>query len=485
MKRTGEGIAVDIRELESLKPALEGFAHQFDDCIKTVPSRRHLLRYMNGQLGPLPRKSIEPMALDQDVPVRTLQEFLSIHRWDEDAVGRRLRELLVRDHADANAIGVIDETSFAKKGVKTPGVQRQYCGHTGKVENCVVTVHLGYVSPDFHALIDGDLYLPEETWSKDRARRREARIPDEVVFRPKGQIALDLLRRSLDEGVSLRWITADEFYGRSREFRDTVSDWGLHYVVEIPSNLSGWTRKPRVEPAGTVRASGRPSRAPHVAAGERAARPVSKLWERGGPSWTTYRVKETQKGPEVWHVRETLFYPNDGGLPGRESRLIIGQNALSGEVKYFLSDAAADVPLPTLLYVAFSRWHIERLFEDGKEEVGFDHFEVRNYTSLKRHLVLSNLSLYFLCEQATRLRKKKSVVDPLPGEGSGRGPTRCRDGVQRAPTSSRESRGADRIQTAASRHGIALPRQTEEAGPTRGRRRSPESSAVPVADLAL
>lgn len=476
---------MEIRELERLKPALERFAHQFDGCISTVPSRRHLLRYMNGQLGPLPRKSIEPMALDQHVPVRTLQEFLSIHRWDEDAVGRRLREIVMRDHGDPNAIGVIDETSFAKKGMKTPGVQRQYCGHTGKVENCVVTVHLGYVTPDFHALIDGDLYLPEESWAEDRVRCRQSRIPDEVVYRPKGKIALDLLRRSLDDGVPLRWITADEFYGRSKELRDTVADWGLNYVVEIPSNLCGWTRKPGVEPAGTTQASGRPSRAPHVGAGQPAARPVSKLWKRGGPSWTTFRVKETQKGPEVWHVRQTCFYPNNSGLPGRESRLVIAKHALSGEVKYFLSDAAPDVPLQTLLYVAFSRWHIERLFEDGKEEVGFDHFEVRNYKSLKRHLVLTNLSLYFLCEQTTRLRKKKSMVDPLPGEGSSRGPARCADAAQGASTSSRESRGADRIQTAASRRGFPLPRQAQETGPARGRRRSSKSSAMPVEDLAL
>ena len=107
------------------------------------------------------------------------------------------------------------------------------------MENCVVTVHLGYVTPDFHALIDGDLYLPEESWAQDRSRCDEAKIPDDVVYRPKGKIALDVLRRSLDDGVRLRWITADEFYGRSKEFRDTVSDSGLNYVVEIPSNLSG------------------------------------------------------------------------------------------------------------------------------------------------------------------------------------------------------------------------------------------------------
>lgn len=442
---------MDLQELRKLRRELDAFTRQFDAYIKTRPSREHMRTYLNGQLGPLKGKSIEPIALEAGVPPRSLQEFLSIHRWEEDAVARHLREIVMRDHADPNAIGVIDETSFAKKGDKTAGVQRQYCGHTGKLENCVVTVHLGYVTSDFHALIDGDLFVPEETWSQDRARCREARIPDDVIYRPKWQIALDLLRRSREDGIQLRWITADEFYGRSREFRDTVSDWGINYVVEIPNNLCGWTRMPRIEPPGMLCPSGHRLRKARLVAGEKPARPVSKLWKRGGPSWQTYRVKETQKGPEVWHVRETRFYPNDNGVPGRESRLIIAKHALSGDVKYFLSDAESDVPLKTLLYVAFSRWRIERLFEDGKGQVGFDHFEVRNYKSLMRHLVLTNLSLYFLCEQATRLRGEKSLVDTLPGEGRGRGSARSRDAAKGAYTSFGENRFQDSLLATTSR----------------------------------
>ena len=476
---------MDVQELRKLRRELGAFTGQFDDCIKTRPSRDHMRTYLNGQLGDLKRKSIEPMALEAGVPPRSLQEFLSIHRWDHDAVARRLREILMRDHAYPNAIGVIDETSFVKKGLDTPGVQRQYCGHTGKLENCVVTVHLAYVTPDFHALIDGDLYLPEESWAEDRDRCRRAKVPDDVDYRPKGQIALDLLRRSLEDGVQLRWITADEFYGRSKEFRDTVSDSGLNYVVEIPSNLTGWTRMPRIEPPGTVLPSGRQSRTPHVAAGEKSARPVSKPWKRGGPSWQTYCVKDTQKGPEVWHVRETRFYPNDGGLPGRESRLIIAVHALNDEVKYFLSDAGPDVPLKTLLYVAFSRWHVERLFEDGKGEVGFHHFEVQNYNSLTRHLALTNLSLYFLCEQTTRLRGEKPLVDTLPGTGSDRGSTRSRHGAEGTDTQPREGRLQHHLLPTTSRAVSALARETTAPRTARGRNRSTESVTMSSTNLAL
>jgi SRSO17 transposase len=395
-----EELAVEIQELRRLRPALDKFVAKFDDCISTAPSRRHLRTYIDGQLGPLERKSIEPIALDAGVHPRNLQEFLSIHRWDDHAAGRRLREMVRRDHPDPNGIGVIDETSFAKKGTKTPGVQRQHCGSTGKTDNCVVTVHLGYVTREFHALIDGDLYLPEETWSNDRARCRAAKIPDDVVYRAKWKIALELIEKSILEGVSMRWLTADEGYGRCREFRERVAGFGLTYVVEIPASITGWTK-------------------PRLGAGATKARPVSKLWLRGGPTWKKYQIKRTDKGPIVWEVRDTNFFPQDEGKPGKEERLLVLRDVLTGEVKYFLSNAPADVPLKTLLLVAFSRWHIERLFEDGKGEVGFDHFEVRNYRSLMRHLVLTTMSLYFLCEQTERLRGEKSILVDVPGEEGG------------------------------------------------------------------
>jgi SRSO17 transposase len=414
---------MDLRDLRKLRTELDRFVKKFDDCISTRPSRRHFRTYLDGQLGPLKRKSVEPIALDAGVPPRSLQEFLSIHRWDDGAVGQRLRQLVIRDHGDPEGIAVIDETSFPKKGCMTAGVQRQHCGASGKTDNCVVTVHLGYAAGDFHTLLDGDLYLPEETWADNRERCRRAGIPDDVVFRPKWQIALDLLRRSLDEGVPMRWLTADEAYGRCREFRETVASWGLTYVVEVPASLMGWSRKPTIEPEGTVMPSGRALTKPRLAPGEKEPRRVAQLWERGGPSWTQYQIKATDKGPLVWEVRETSFFATDDGVPGIEERLLVLREVLTGEVKYFLCSASPEIPLKSLLVVAFSRWRIERLFEDGKGEVGFDHFEVRCYRALMRHLVLTTLSLYFLCEQTDRLRKKKPLVEPLAGEGGSRGAT--------------------------------------------------------------
>jgi len=374
---------MDLKTLASLRPALGRYVRRFDDCIKMQATRAHLARYVEGQLGSLPRKSVEPIALEAGVPVRTLQEFLSVHRWDDRSMRDRVQEIVAKEHAHAQAIGVIDETAHPKKGDKTPGVQRQHCGATGKTDNCVVTVHLGYVADDFHALLDGDLYLPR-SWHEDRKRCRAAGIPDSVLYRPKWRIALDLLEGAAGRGVRMAWLCADEEYGRPREFRQGVADLGIRFVLEIPCSHTGWPS----------------SRAP-----DEKPRRVDELWERGGPSWETWRIKETGKGWSVWQVRAVRFALVEEDVAGDEGWLIVARNVLEEKTKYFFCNAAADTPIGTLLFVAFSRWHIERLFQEGKSEVGFDHFEGRTYTGFLRHIVLATVSLLFLAKQRQRLKK--------------------------------------------------------------------------------
>ena len=406
---------MDVQGLKELRRELDVFLGYFKGCVKTAPSRRHLRTYVAGQVGPLERKTAATIALDAGVPPRSLQEFLGLHRWDHEATRDRLQQRVVERHADPNAIAVIDETSFPKKGDKTAGVQRQYCGATGKIDNCVVTVHLGYVTPKLHALLDGDLYV-SEGWLADRERCREAGLPDTLAYRPKWRIALDLLEHARSRGVPFRWLTADEGYGRCGAFRRQVAAWGLAYVVEVPCSQCGWTRRPRVVEPGTERPrTGCPSRRPRLAPTARPPRRVDALWTRGGPAWEAFHIKDTQAGPVVWEARVIRFFPWDDDLPGEEGWLLVVRNVLDGEVKYFLSNAPADTPPEVLLHVAFSRWHVERLFEDSKGEIGLDHFEVRQFLPLKRHLILSFVSLLFLEEQTERLRGGKSVVEPLPG----------------------------------------------------------------------
>jgi SRSO17 transposase len=415
---------VTAETAQDLRRELDQFLAQFDDCIKTGPSRAHLRTYIGGQHSQLPRKSIEPMALDAGVAPRSLQEFMGLHRWAHDAVRSRVHEVVAHDHAAEHAVGVIDETSAVKKGDQTAGVQRQYCGASGKTDNCVVTVHLGYAAGDFATLLDGDLYLPRETWCADTARREAAGIPPDVQYRPKWQIALDLLDRAQGHGVRLKYLTADELYGRAGEFRAGAAARGLQYVVEIPCNLRGWTKPPR----WMTDRHGRPRRAP----GQVGARRVDALWRRGGPSWTAFHVKDTEKGPVVWEARSTRFQlvTDPPGAPAQW--LLAAHNVLTDERKYFLSNAPPDAPLEVLLRVAFSRAVIERLFEDAKDEIGFDHFEVRRYLPLQRHLVLSSVSLLFLMERAQVLREKKPVVERRASAGFGRSATGRRGAAESA-----------------------------------------------------
>ncbi|MBM4043457.1 MAG: IS701 family transposase, partial [Planctomycetes bacterium] len=398
--------------LKALRKELDTFVSSFAPCIKTEPSRRHFKTYVEGQVSDLERKNVAAIALNAGVSPRTLQEFVGLHVWDHLGARDELQRQVMVRHADPNAIADIDESGFAKKGEKTAGVKRQYCGATGKVDNCVVTVHLGYVAKDFHTLLDGDLYLPED-WLADRERCREAGIPDSVVFRTKWEIALDLLDRALANGVRFKWLTADEHYGGCGAFRDGVGERGLTYVVEVPCSLTGWTKRPRVViPAKVGRGAGRPPCTPRLACDAPEARPLKALWKRGGPTWKGFHVKNTQAGPVVWEARVVRFFPAAGGLPGEPLWLLVARNVLDQEIKYFYSNAPEDTPPEVLLHVAFSRCHIEQLFEESKGEVGLDHFEMRKYLAIRRHLVLSMVSLLFLEEQTERLRGKKSVVEP-------------------------------------------------------------------------
>lgn len=411
---------VPVEDLDQLRRELDPFLQGFDDCIKTAPSRGHLRTYIDGQISNLPRKSVEPIALEAGMAPRTLQEFLSIHRWDEVALKRRVQEVVQTDHKDENAIAVVDETSFVKKGDQTPGVQRQYCGSTGKIDNCVVTVHLGYVSGDFHTLIDSDLYLPDESWHQNRIRCEKAGIPEDVVYRAKWQMALDQVTSAVEGGLCLRYLTADETYGKSISFRDGVADLGLTYVVEVPCSLTGWTQRPDVVPAKTnVSGRGRPATRTRLSKDAKDPERVDQIALRKSLTWQAFHIKNTGKGPVVWEVCSTRFYHWEDGLPSKVCKLIIARNVLTGEIKYFLSNAVRNTPLEILLQVAFSRWHIERIFQDGKGLVGLGHFEMRRYRPLMRHLILSMVSFLFLAKQTKRLREKKSLVELAPSSLGG------------------------------------------------------------------
>ena len=234
--------------------------------------------------------------------------------------------------------------------------------------------------------------------------RSLAGIPKAVEYRPKWVIACELVERSRTDGVKLGWLTADSLYGRCAEFRNRIATADIKYVVDIPPGLFGWTSRPEVQLAGMVVESGKTLKVPRVAPGEKEARRADQLWARGGPTHAQYRIKDTTKGPQIWDVRSTRFYARENDIPGPESTLIIARNVITNETKYFISNVIDDTPLGTLLYVAFTRWYIEHIFKESKSRVGLDHIEVRSYLAVKRHLIISAVSLLFLVEQSQRLK---------------------------------------------------------------------------------
>jgi SRSO17 transposase len=423
---------MDVAQIRALKPRLDNYLARFADCFARCDTREHLAVYVRGQLSDLAQKSVEPMALAAGIPPRTLQEFLARYKWDEDALRRRLHHTVARERASPHSIGLIDETSDPKKGVQTPGVQRQHCGAVGKKDNCIVTVHLGYAADDFHTLLDGELFLPE-SWSDDRPRCRAAGIPDTMAYRPKTEIALELYDRAVAHGIHFVWLTFDEWYGTKPAFLRALDSRDQKFVGEVHKDFVAWTKRPRVTERPYRRGGrGRPRRAPRLVAGSPKPMTVGDMFRYHAPlrdqEWVRYRVKDGEKGPMVWEAKSIPIYPkNEDGLPERTYRLVAARNVLApDEVKYFVSNAPPEAPLPTLLLVAFSRWRVERCFEDEKGELGLDHYEGRKYQGLKRHLILTAVSHLFLATVHHELRGEKPGADGVPGAdrdvGSGEGP---------------------------------------------------------------
>lgn len=414
---------MDANVIMKIKPELTQFLRRFDDCFGRVTTRRYLDIYIEGQLGDLPRKSIEPMADAIGEPPRNLQQFLSFFRWNEQAARDLLQQYVARRHPHPHSVGVIDETSFVKKGKHTACVQRQHCGAVGKKENCVVSVHLGYATPDFYCLMDGEPYLPESTWHQDRDRCQEAGIPDDVVYRSKWQMALEQYRRALANGLRFAWLTFDEFYGRNGRFLRELDHLGQNYVGEIPVNFMAWTQRPAVlyRAHARDRREGRPRKYPRLKVKNNPRVEVRNILQYSLAAkriaWQDYYVKDGSKGPMIWQAKRLMVYlANEDGLPTRPYHLLIARNALNhSEIKYFISNAPEETSAEQLLRVAFTRWIIERVFQDSKTELGMDHFEVRKYIAIQRHLILSCMSHVFLSEFHLKYRGEKPESDVMPG----------------------------------------------------------------------
>jgi len=410
---------MDVRRVGRLAGDLDRFLGLFRDCFARSEGREHLRRYVSSQLSGLERKSVEPMADALGMAPRTLQDFLATHTWDHERALDRMQELVAETHHCDDAIGLIDETSFPKRGDKTACVQRQYCGATGKIDNCVVTVGLGYADlrGRFRCTLDHRLFLPE-SWANDRDRCREAQVPDELTHRPKWQIALDMLERCRSNGIRFRWLTFDEGYGCNVRFLETLHKMGQTYVAEVPKALTGWLVEPKVlQKDHHAGVNGRPRRYPRLAVQSSRPNRVDRLctysYAMRDRTWQDYHVKEGHKGPIVWRAKAARFRlnvcPEGAGrsftLPSAPAWLIYAKHPVTDEMKYFVSNAPSTTPVARILHVAFSRWHIERCFQDEKGLLGLDQFEVRRFRAVQRHLILTSISHLFLARTKMTLER--------------------------------------------------------------------------------
>jgi len=421
---------MDVQGIRNIGKKLKAFLKQFDDCFYRSQPTRHLFNYMLGQMSGLQRKSVEPIALQAKTPPRTLQRFLSSVQWDHPRMRDRIQWFVAKEYAHPKAIGTVDETGHPKQGCHTAAVQRQYCGATGKIDNCVMSVHIGYTAGDFQCLLDSDVYLPKE-WANDMSRRKVAGIPDDVIYRKKADIALAQIRHALANGVRVTAWTFDEWYGRDGEFLDELEGLGQNYVGEVPSDFTGWLYEPDILLCPTAQdrhKRGRKKHFPRLSAKALPASEVrnllvySRVFQK--QKWKKFHVKNGDNGPIVWEIKHAPLYRKQGedGLPCGMHYLIIARNVRNpDEIKYFVSNmipGSKDITLEWLLWVGFSRWPIEKCFRQSKDELGMDHFETRSWDGIHRHLYISNLSLLFCAHIHQQLREKNDTK-PVPDCGDG------------------------------------------------------------------
>ena len=350
-----------------------------------VEPRLRARAYVRGLLAPLASKNGWTLAeAAGDATPDGMQRLLNRAAWDGEGVRDDVRGYVVRHLGDAGGVLVVDETGFIKKGTRSAGVQRQYSGTAGRVENCQRGVFLAYTGPKGRALIDRELYLPK-SWTGDRDRCREAGVPDDVPFAAKPELARLMLGRALDAGVPAAWATADEAYGRDGKFREWLEQRRIGYVVAVASNQSV-----RGD-AGTSRADVLASHAP------------DRAWKRRS-------CGNGSKGPRVFDWAAATL-PAGGGEPPGWSRCLLVRRSLTRNAKdelelaCYLCCAPAGTADEELIRVAGSRWAVEECFQSARNETGPGHYQVRRYEAWYRHATLALLAHAYLAVTAARAPK--------------------------------------------------------------------------------
>ncbi len=343
---------------------------------------RHAGALMTGLLSDMSRKNCWTLAEQRGmVSPYGLQHLLSRARWDADAVRDDLRGYVTGAFGDPGGILVVDETGDVKKGTGTVGVQRQYTGTAGRIENAQVAVYLTYVGRRGHALIDRALYLPK-SWTQDTARRQKAGVPDQVVFATKPALATGMILAALDGGAPAAWVSGDEVYGGDPKLAAALEQRGIGYVLavacdhRVPTDL------------GPVRAA--------------------TLAENLPPdAWQLRSAGAGSKGPRLY---SWALAPIPSDKPGQHA-LLVRRNDSTCELAFYRCWSPRRAALADLVHVAGNRWRIEESFQTAKGQAGLDEHQVRTWTSWHRWVTLAMLAMAFLAV-TTAAERDRSPTPP-------------------------------------------------------------------------
>jgi SRSO17 transposase len=307
---------------------------------------------------------------------------------------------------------VVDETGFPKQGKQSVGVARQYCGPLGKVANCQVAAFLAYVSPRGHALVDGELFLPQQ-WIDDPARCRKAGVPEKRAYQTVLQLALAQLRRVQQEGqLQGQWVTADEHYGEGQDFRDALDTEGWLYVLEVQRTTKVFAQASRAEIPARRGRGRRPTRL-RLVEGEPGPQTVEEIAAALTASdWQVLTVAEGSQGPRSYQFAARRVWERRDEVPDRECWLVLRRNRDGSESKYYLSNAPRETPLLCLAQVGARRWPVETEFQTAKGETGLDEYEVRSWQGWHHHMVLALLAGAFLLTLQQDWGEKDAPRDP-------------------------------------------------------------------------